>query len=101
MSHHIYFYKKLRLIYDQFENQSFNNYNYNVTLDNLNDLNEYIGEEYYEIIIKMYVDIIELEKEKNQKKRYNKRYYDYIKIFVRGCDKHSYFFLNPFKEITI
>ena len=63
MSHHIYFYKKLRLIYDQFENQSFNNYNYNVVLDNLNDLNEYIGEEYYEIIIKMYVDIFELEKE--------------------------------------
>ena len=43
MSHHIYFYKKLRSIYDQFENQSFNNYNYNVILDNLNDLNEYTG----------------------------------------------------------
>ena len=68
MSHHVYFYKKLRLIYDQFENQSFNNYNYNVILDNLNDLNEYIGEEYYEIIIKMYVDIFELEKEKIKRK---------------------------------
>ena len=68
MLHHICFYKKLRLIYDQFENQSFNNYNYNVILDNLNDLNEYIGEEYYEIIIKMYVDIFELEKEKIKRK---------------------------------
>ena len=68
MSHHIYFYKKLRLIYDQFENQFFNNYNYNVILDNLNDLNEYIGKQDCEIIIKIYVDIFELEKEKIKRK---------------------------------
>ena len=82
------FIKKLRLIYDQFGNHLFNNYCCNIILNNLHGLNEYIGEEDYEIIINMYMNIYEFEKErKNQKKRYNKRYYDYIKIFVYGCDK--------------
>ena len=63
--HHIYFYEKLRLGYYQFGNYFINNYNCNVILDNLNDLNEYIGEWDYEIIIKIYVDIFEFEKEKD------------------------------------
>ena len=43
--HHIYFYKKLRLLYDQFGNHLFNlfnNYCCNIILNNLTDLNEYI-----------------------------------------------------------
>ena len=55
MLHHIYFYKKLRLICDQFGNHLFNNYCCNIILNNLNDLNEYIGDQDYEIIINMYV----------------------------------------------
>ena len=69
MLHHIYFYKKLRLIYDQFGNHLFNNYCCNVIIDNLIDLNEYIGEEDYEIIINMYMNIYEFEKEKEKIKR--------------------------------
>ena len=70
MLHHIYFYKKLRLIYDQFGNHLFNKYCCNVILNNLNDLNEYMGDEDYEIIINMYMNIyeFEFEKEKIQKK---------------------------------
>ena len=40
MLHHIYFYKKLRLIYDQFGNHLFNNYCCYIILNDLNDLNE-------------------------------------------------------------
>ena len=69
MIHHIYFYKKLRLIYDQFGNHLFNNYCCNIILNNLNDLHEYIGEEDYEIIINMYMNIFEFEKEKESIKR--------------------------------
>ena len=69
MLHHIYFYKKLCLIYDQFGNHLFNNYCCNVILNNLNDLNEYIGEEDYEIIINMHMNIFEFEKEKEKIKR--------------------------------
>ena len=69
MLHHIYFYKKLRLIYDQFGNHLFNNYWCNVILDNLIDLHEYIGEEDYEIIINMYMNIFEFEKEREKIKR--------------------------------
>ena len=68
MLHHTYFYKKLRLIYDRFGNHLFNNYCCNVILNNLNDLNEYIGEEDYEIIISMYMNIFEFEKEKENEK---------------------------------
>ena len=64
MIHHIYFYKKLRLIYDQFGNHLFNNYCCNDILNNLNVLNTHMGDEDYEIIIDMYVDIFEFEKEK-------------------------------------
>ena len=66
MLHHIYFYKKLRLIYDQFGNHLFNNYCCNIILNNLN---EYIGEEDYEIIINIYMNIYEFEKEKEKIKR--------------------------------
>ena len=69
MLHHIYFYKKLRLIYDQFGNHSYNNYCCNIILNNLNDLNKYIGEEDYEIIINMYMHIFEFEKERKKIKR--------------------------------
>ena len=69
MIHHIYFYKKLRLIYDQFGNHLFNNYCCNIILNNLNDLHEYIGEEDYEIIINMYMNIFEFEKEREKIKR--------------------------------
>ena len=69
MLHHIYFYKKLRLIYDQFGDYIFNNYDYSIILNNLNDLNEYIGEEDYEIIINMYMNIFEFEKERELIKR--------------------------------
>ena len=64
MLHHIYFYKKLRLIYDQFGDHLFNNFSCYVILNNLNDLNNYVGDEDYEIIVKMYIDIFEFEKEK-------------------------------------
>jgi len=68
------FYKKLRLIYNQFGNRIFNNHSYNVILNNLNDLKNYIGEENYEIIIKMYINIFEFEEEKTRNKRkYNTR----------------------------
>ena len=69
MLHHIYFYKKLRLICDQLGNHVFNNYCCNVILNNLNDLNEYIGEEDYEIIINMYMNIFQFEEEREQIKR--------------------------------
>ena len=69
MLHHIYLYKKLRLIYDQFGNHLFNNYCCNIFLNNLNDLNEYIGEEDYEVIINMHMNIFEFEKEKEKIKR--------------------------------
>ena len=69
MIHHIYFYKKLRLIYDQFGNHLFNIYCCNIILNNLNDLHEYIGEEDYEIIINMYMNIYEFEKGKEKIKR--------------------------------
>ena len=65
----IYFYKKLRLIYDQFGNHLFNNYCCNIINENLHDLNEYIGDEDYEIIINMYMNIYEFEKEKEKIKR--------------------------------
>ena len=63
------FIKKLRLIYDQFGNHFFNNYCCNIILNNLNDLNEYIGEEDYEIIINMYMNIFQFEKERENIKR--------------------------------
>ena len=69
MLHHIYFYKNLRLIYDQFGNHLFNNYCCNVILNNLNDLNEYVGDEYYEIIINMYINMFEFEKRKIIKRK--------------------------------
>ena len=47
----------------------FNNYCCNVILNNLNDLNEYIGEEDYEIIFNMYMNIYEFEKESEKIKR--------------------------------
>ena len=47
----------------------FNNYACNVILNNLNDLNEYIGEEDYEIIINMYMNIFQFEKEREKIKR--------------------------------
>ena len=65
--HHIYFYKKLRLIYDQFRNHLFNNYCCNIILNNLNDWNEYTGD--YEIIINMYMNISGFEKEREKIKR--------------------------------
>ena len=67
--HHIYFYKKLRLIYDQFREHIFNNYDYSIIYDNLNDLNEHIEDDEYEIIINMYMNIFEFEKEKESIKR--------------------------------
>ena len=69
MLHHIYFYKKLRLIYDQFGDYLFNNYDYSIILDNLNDLNEYVEDDEYEIIINIYINIFEFEKEKEKIKR--------------------------------
>ena len=69
MIHHIYFYKKLRLIYDQFGDYLFNNYDYSINLNNLNDLNEYVEDDEYEIIIYMYMNIFEFEKEKEVIKR--------------------------------
>ena len=69
MVHHIYFYKKLRLIYDQFGHHLYNNYCCNIILDNLIDLNEYIGDEDYEIIINMYMNIFEFENEREKIKR--------------------------------
>ena len=69
MLHHIYFYKKLRIIYDQFGSNIFNNYDRNIIINNLDDLNNYIGEEDYEIIINMYIDIFEFEKERELIKR--------------------------------
>ena len=69
MVHHIYFYKKLRLIYDQFGHHLYNNYCCNIILDNLIDLNEYIGDEDYEIIINMYMNIFEFENEREKMKR--------------------------------
>ena len=66
MLNHVYFYKNLRLIYDQFGNHLFNNNCCNIILNNLNDLNEYIGEEDYEIIINMYMNIYEFEKEREK-----------------------------------
>ena len=47
----------------------FINYCCNIILNNLNDLHEYIGEEDYEIIINMYMNIYEFEKEKENRKR--------------------------------
>ena len=44
-------------------------YNYyccNIILNNLNNLNEYTGDEDYEIIINMYMNIYEFEKEKEK-----------------------------------
>ena len=61
--------KKLHLIYNQFGNHLFNNYCCNIILNNLNDLNEYIGDEDYEIIINMYMNIYEFDKEKEKIKR--------------------------------
>ena len=64
MIHHIYFYKRLRLIYDQFGDYIFNNYDYSFILDTLINLNEYVEDDEYEIIINMYMNIFEFEKEK-------------------------------------
>ena len=69
MVHHIYFYKKLRLIYDQFGDYLFNNYNYSNILNTLNDLSEYVEDDEYEIITNMYMNIFEFEKEKEVIKR--------------------------------
>ena len=69
MLHYIYFYKKLRIIYDQFGSNIFNNYDRDIIINNFDDLNNYIGEEDYEIIINMYIDIFEFEKEKEVIKR--------------------------------
>ena len=62
------FIKKLRLIYDQFGNHLINNYCCNIILNNLNDLNEYIGDEDYEIINNMYMNIYIYEFEKEKEK---------------------------------
>ena len=40
-----------------------------IIFNNLNDFNEHIGEEDYEIIINMYMNIFELENEKEKMKR--------------------------------
>ena len=69
MVHHIYFYKKLRLIYDQYGEHIFNNYDYSIIYDNLNDLNEYVEDDEYEIIINMCMNIFEFEKEREKIKR--------------------------------
>ena len=69
MVHHIYFYKTSRLIYDQFGEHIFNNYDYSIIYDNLNDLNKYIEDDEYEIIINMYMNIFEFEKGKVKIKR--------------------------------
>ena len=47
----------------------FNNYCCNIINENLHDSNEYIGDEDYEIIINMYMNIYEFEKEKEKIKR--------------------------------
>ena len=57
------------MIYDQFGEHIFNNYDYSIIYDNLNDLNEYIEDDEYEIIINMYMNIYEFEKEKEVIKR--------------------------------
>ena len=41
----------------------------NIILHNLNDLNEYVGDEDYEIIINMYMNIFQFEKEREKIKR--------------------------------
>ena len=64
MIRHIYFYKKLRLIYDQFGDYIFNNHDYSIILNNLMDMNEYVEDDEYEIIINMYMNIFEFEQEK-------------------------------------
>ena len=69
MVHHIYFYKKLRLIYDQFGDYLFNNYDYSIILNNLMDMNEYVEDDEYEIIINMYMNIFEFENEQEVIKR--------------------------------
>ena len=69
MLHHIYFYKKLEIIYNHFGNHLFNNYCCNDIHSNLNDLNTHMGDEDYEIIINMYMNIFEFEKEKEKIKR--------------------------------
>ena len=69
MLHHIYFYKKLRFIYDQFGDFVFNNYDYSIILNNLMDMNEYVDDDEYEIIISMYMNIFEFEKEREKIKR--------------------------------
>ena len=69
MLHHIQFYKKLRLIYDQFGDHLFNSYCCNNFFNNLNDLNEHIGNEDYVIIINMYMNIFQFEKEREKRKR--------------------------------
>ena len=63
MLHHIYFYKNVRLIQDQFGDYIFNNYDYSIILDNLINLNQYVEDDEYEIIINMYMNIFEFEKE--------------------------------------
>ena len=50
------FYKKLRPAHDQFDTNVFDISNWNVILDNLCKLGNYI-EKYYEIINKMYINI--------------------------------------------
>ena len=79
MVHHIYFYKKLRLIYDQFGDYLFNNYDYSIILNNLNDLNEYVEDNEYEIIINMYMNVFEFVIEKEKKKRKDTIIYIVIK----------------------
>ena len=44
-------------------------YDYSIILDNLNDLNEYVEDDEYEIIINMYINIFEFDKEREQIKR--------------------------------
>ena len=58
-------------MYDQFGDYVLNNYGYSIILDNLNDLNEYVEDDEYEIIINMYMNIFDFAKEKEIIKRKN------------------------------
>ena len=56
------------MIYDQSGDYIFNNYDYSIILDNLINLNKYVEDDEYEIIINMYMNIFEFEKEKEKEK---------------------------------
>ena len=56
------------MIYDQFGDYIFNNSDYSVILENLNDLNEYVEDDEDEIIFNMYMKVFEFEKEEKKLK---------------------------------